>query len=286
MKAILLAAGSGTRMRPFTSYISKHLMPIAEKPMIYYSLSTLLLAGYREINIIVNNDDLSVYQTLLGDGSRLGISLSYTVQSNANGIAEAFLLSERFIGDSNVALILGDNVFFGPSLTDHLDSATQQLIGAKIMVYQTNRPSDFGIAELNQFNNVISIEEKPIFPKSNWAVTGLYFYDNSVIKRARDVKPSKRGELEITDINQSYLTDGQLSVEKLGRGFSWIDAGTHANLRAIDNTIYTIETNQGYKIGCLEEIALRNGWITGQEVEACIPIYGKTDYAEYLRKLL
>ncbi len=286
MKGIILAGGSGTRLYPVTKNISKQLLPIYDKPMIYYPLSILMLAGIRDILIISTPKDLSKFIELFGDGKQFGINLSYKEQSNPNGIAEAFIIGEDFIKSDNVALILGDNIFYGHGLVPKLKNCINKKTGATIFGYQVKDPHRFGVVEFDKNLNVISIEEKPIKPKSNFAVTGLYFYDNSVVKFAKTLKPSNRGELEITDINNLYLKDNNLTVELLGRGFAWLDTGTHDSLLEASQFVQTIEHRQGYKVACIEEIAYNNKWIDeNMLIELAKPLL-KTDYGKYLMDLL
>lgn len=286
MKGIILAGGTGTRLYPTTKAISKHLLPIYNKPMIYYPLSTLMLAGIRDILIITNPDDKSLYKDLLGDGSQLGISLKYEIQDSPKGLADAFIIGESFIGKSNVSLILGDNIFYGQNFSPKLESAVNNIKGATIFAYQVQDPSSFGVVEINKKNNAISIEEKPQIPKSNYAVTGLYFYDNSVIKKAKTVKPSSRGEIEITSINNAYLDENSVNVEILGRGFTWLDTGTHEALMEASEFVYITEKRQGYFIAGLEEIAYSKNWITKKELKSAIKVIGQNNYTDYLKRIL
>lgn len=285
MKGIVLAGGSGTRLYPITKGISKQLLPIYDKPMIYYSLSTLMLAGIREILLITTPHDLSNFKKLLGDGSDFGIKLSYAEQPSPDGLAQAFIIGEKFIGKDSVCLILGDNIFYGHGLSDMLKSATSRKDGATIFAYHVTDPERYGIVEFDKNGRAISIKEKPKNPKSNYAVTGIYFYDNRVIQIAKNIKPSSRGELEITDINNLYLQLDNLNVEIMGRGFSWLDMGTHESLIAAGNFIQAIELSQGLKIGCLEEIAFKNSWLTRDQLKKKIKMLSKTVYGQYLIRI-
>ncbi len=286
MKGIILAGGSGTRLYPITKSISKQLLPIYDKPMIYYPLSVLMLAGIRKILIITTQEDIKCFKELLGDGSDWGLSLEYKVQSSPNGLAEAFILGEDFIGNDNVCLILGDNIFYGQGFTNILKNAASLKEGAIIFGYQVRDPERFGVVEFGKNNKVISIEEKPKQPKSNFAITGLYFYDNSVVKIAKQVKPSKRGELEITSVNEAYLIQNKLKVELLGRGFAWLDTGTYDSLLEAGKFVQTIEYRQGYKIACLEEIAYNNGWINKEKVLEAGKTFSKNSYGDYCKELV
>jgi glucose-1-phosphate thymidylyltransferase len=286
VKGLILAGGSGTRLYPATEVISKQLLPIFDKPMIYYSLSVLFLAGIREILIITTPQDMHQYKQLLKDGSQWGVRFSYMEQPSPDGLAQAFILGEKFIGNSNVALILGDNVFYGQGFRPLLQKAIEKKSGATVFGYQVNDPERFGVVEFDTEQNAISIEEKPQQPKSNFAVTGLYFYDNQVIDIAKSVKPSARGELEITSINEEYLKRGQLSVELLRRGFAWLDTGTHDSLLDASTFVQTIERRQGFKIACLEEIAYGNDWITDKDVQIIGESMCKNGYGQYLLNLL
>lgn len=286
MKGIVLAGGSGTRLHPITRGISKQLLPVYDKPMIYYPISVLMLADIRDILIITTPEDLSSYKRLLGDGKEFGIKLSYVIQDNPNGLAEAFILGEDFIGGDNVALILGDNIFYGQGFSPSLHKARSKMSGATIFGYPVKDPSRYGVVEFDADMQAISIEEKPQKPKSNMAVTGLYFYDNSVIEISKKIKPSDRGELEITSINNEYLKKGALNVEVLGRGFAWLDTGTHESLLEASHFVQTIELRQGYKIACLEEIAFTKGWLSLKELEQAAKKMKKNGYGSYLHDLV
>jgi glucose-1-phosphate thymidylyltransferase len=284
-KGIVLAGGSGTRLHPITKGVSKQLLPVYDKPMIYYPISVLMLAGIKELLVISTPEDIPCYQRLLGDGSDFGIEIEYAIQPKPSGLAQAFLIGKEFIGDSNVALILGDNIFYGQNFTANLKAATSKANGATIFGYHVKDPERFGVVDFDDSNKVISILEKPSKPKSNYAVTGLYFYDNDVIKIANTIKPSARGELEITDINNIYLNMGDLAVELLGRGFAWLDTGTHDSLIEAGQFVQTIEHRQGLKVACLEEIAFHQGWISKDQLLKQAEALEKTSYGEYLYKV-
>ena len=286
MKGIVLAGGSGTRLYPITKAVSKQLLPLYDKPMIYYPISVLMLAGIKEILIISTPRDLPMYKDLLGDGSNLGMKFSYEVQENPNGLAEAFIIGEEFIGDDNVALILGDNIFHGHRFSEILERATNLEKGATIFGYYTNNPEAFGVVEFDDEWNVLSIEEKPENPKSNYIVPGLYFYDNDVIEIAKNVKPSQRGEVEITSVNEEYLKRGNLKVELLGRGMAWLDTGTHDGLLEAANFIETVQKRQGLYIACLEEIAYYKNYISKEQLLKTANELKKTDYGQYLFNLV
>lgn len=282
MKGIILAGGSGTRLYPLTRSISKQILPIYDKPMIYYPMSVLMLAGIKDILIITTSRDISVFRDLFGDGNSLGMNIEYRVQENPNGIVEAFLIGKKFIGNSSVSLILGDNIFFGQSFTILLKRLSELKKGAEIFGYSVKDPTAYGVVEFDKDMNVISIEEKPETPKSKYAIPGLYFYDNTVVEKARKVKPSLRGELEITDLNRMYLEEKTLKVNLLGRGFAWLDTGTHKNLLQASNFIETIQERQGNYVACIEEIAYRNGWIDKEQLLKLAQPLLKTDYGKYL----
>ena len=286
MKGIILAGGSGTRLYPLTKVTSKQLLPVYDKPMIYYPLSVLMNAGIREILIISTPDDTPRFKELLGDGHQFGIELSYAVQPSPDGLAQAFIIGEEFIGNDNVAMILGDNIFAGHGLNKRLRNAANKREGATVFGYYVDDPERFGIVEFDSNGNAISIEEKPEHPKSNYCVTGLYFYDNKVVEYAKSLKPSKRGELEITDLNRIYLENGELQVELLGQGFTWLDTGTHASLVDATNFVYTVETHQHRKIACLEEIAYLNHWITKDQLMEIYEVYKKNQYGAYLKDVM
>lgn len=285
MKGIILAGGSGTRLYPLTMVTSKQLLPIYDKPMIYYPLSTLMLAGIKDILIISTPDDTPRFANLLGDGSQFGISLQYTVQPHPDGLAQAFILGESFIGSDSVAMILGDNIYYGNGIRKLLNRASNKESGATVFGYHVQDPERFGVVEFNDEGKVLSVEEKPTKPKSNYAITGLYFYDNRVLQIAKEVMPSSRGELEITSINEEYLKLGELDVELLGRGFTWLDTGTHQSLVDATNFVRTIEEHQGVKIAAPEEIAYINGWITKEQLWECGQKLSKTGYGQYLMKV-
>lgn len=286
MKGIILAGGTGTRLHPSTISVSKQLMPVFDKPMIYYPLSVLMLAGIKEVLVITTPHDQSLFQQLLLDGSQLGIKIEYAVQPKPEGLAQAFIIGEKFIGNDTVCLILGDNIFFGEGFTGRLEEFIKLKDGATIFGYHVNDPERYGVAEIDKANKVLSIEEKPLKPKSNYAVTGLYMYDNDVIKIAKEIKPSARGELEITTVNQVYLSRNKLKLEILGRGFSWLDTGTHQSLLEASNLVATIEHRQGLKIACLEEIAYSKGYITKDQILALAEPLSKNTYGQYLIELV
>lgn len=286
MKGIVLAGGSGTRLSPLTRGVSKQLLPIYDKPMVFYPLSTLMLAGIKDILVITTPEDNDGFKRLLGDGSGFGINLEYAIQPSPDGLAQAFIIGEDFIGDDSVCLVLGDNIFYGQSFSQTLKSAASRKTGATIFGYQVKDPERFGVVEFDDDMKAVSIEEKPTRPKSNYAVTGLYFYDNRVVNFAKEVRPSARGELEITSINDMYLKDASLNVEVLGRGFAWLDTGTHKSLHEASSFVQTIENVQGLKVACLEEIAWRQGWLTSSDLEALATPMLKNDYGRYLMSLV
>ncbi|WP_105902600.1 glucose-1-phosphate thymidylyltransferase RfbA [Vibrio gangliei] len=289
MKGIVLAGGSGTRLYPITMGVSKQLLPVYDKPMIYYPISILMLAGIREILVITTPEDKSSFERLLGDGSQFGIKLEYAIQPSPDGLAQAFIIGEDFIGDDNVCLVLGDNIFWGQSLSPKLKHAVENAEsghGATVFGYQVKDPERFGVVEFDEQHRAISIEEKPTNPKSHYAVTGLYFYDSRVVELAKQVKPSERGELEITTLNEMYLKQGKLNVEMLGRGYAWLDTGTHESLLEAAQFVETIEKRQGYKIACLEEIAFNQGWLSRASLEERAKLMAKNSYGQYLSELL
>jgi glucose-1-phosphate thymidylyltransferase len=288
MKGIVLAGGSGSRLHPLTEVISKQLLPVHDKPMIYYPISTLMLAGINEILIISTPEDLPLFEKLLGDGSRFGVKFFYEVQPSPDGLAQAFIIGEKFIGDDDVCLVLGDNIFYGQGFTPTLEKARKAVENDQSSVvfgYRVSDPERYGVAEFDDEGRVLSLEEKPVKPKSDYAVVGLYFYPNSVVKKAHEVKPSARGELEITTLNEAFLLEGNLTIEKLGRGFAWLDTGTHESLTEATQFIHAIEKRQGMKVACLEEIALENNWLTQDEILGYIGDK-KSDYYGYIKSLV
>ncbi|MEZ8929127.1 MULTISPECIES: glucose-1-phosphate thymidylyltransferase RfbA [unclassified Vibrio] len=286
MKGIVLAGGSGTRLYPLTRGVSKQLLPIYDKPMVFYPISTLMLAGIKDILIITAPEDNAGFKRLLGDGSDFGINLEYAIQPSPDGLAQAFIIGEDFIGDDSVCLVLGDNIFYGQSFSDTLKNAASRESGATVFGYQVKDPERFGVVEFDSEMKAVSIEEKPEVPKSNYAVTGLYFYDNRVVEMAKQVQPSHRGELEITTLNEMYLNDGSLKVELLGRGFAWLDTGTHESLHEASSFVQTIENVQGLKVACLEEISWRNSWLSDEQVLTLAKPMMKNEYGQYLTRLV
>jgi glucose-1-phosphate thymidylyltransferase len=284
-KGIVLAGGSGTRLHPITKGVSKQLLPIYDKPMIYYPISVLMLAGIRDVLVISTPEDIESYKSLLGDGSNFGLMIEYGVQPSPDGLAQAFIIGEDFIGESNISLVLGDNIFYGQHFSNNLKAASVKKNGATVFGYHVKDPENFGVIEFDNMGQVISIEEKPPFPKSNYAVTGLYFYDNDVVQIAKSIKPSSRGELEITDINKAYQARGDLNVELLGRGFAWLDTGTHDSLMEASQFVQTVEQRQGLKVACLEEIAFHNGWLSKESLFTQAEALKKTNYGKYLLKV-
>lgn len=286
MKGIILAGGSGSRLYPITQGISKQLLPIYDKPMIYYPLSVLMLSEIKEVLIISNPEYIDLFKSLLGDGSKLGMKFEYKIQEKPRGLSDAFIVGEEFIGNEDVCLILGDNVFYGQGFVPKLKKASNSKSGATIFGYYVNNPTEFGVVEFNDDGKVISLEEKPENPKSNYAIPGLYYYDNSVIERAKNLKPSIRGELEITDLNREYLNEGNLNVELLGRGFAWLDTGTYDGLANASDFVRTIQKRTGLYVACIEEIAYKNGWISKEEFKAIGHKYEKTEYGQYILSLI
>lgn len=286
MKGIILAGGSGTRLYPLTKSISKQIIPIYDKPMIYYPLSVLMLANIKDILIISTPRDISLFESLLGSGKQLGINLKYKIQEKPNGLAEAFLIGEEFIGNDNVALILGDNIFYGSGFTGLLEEVSTLKEGAVIFGYPVKDPKAYGVVEFDETGKAISLEEKPSMPKSNYAIPGLYFYDNTVIEKAKNVKPSARGEIEITSVNEMYLSEGKLNVKNLGRGTAWLDTGTHEALLEAANFVQTVQKRQGFYIACIEEIAYQKGWIGEEKVRELVKVMMKTEYGKYLIELV
>ncbi|WP_096170196.1 glucose-1-phosphate thymidylyltransferase RfbA [Enterobacter hormaechei] len=286
MKGIILAGGSGTRLYPITMGVSKQLLPVYDKPMIYYPLSVLMLAGIKDILIITTPDDQPAFIRLLGDGRQFGINIEYAIQPSPDGLAQAFIIGDNFIGNDSVCLVLGDNIFFGQGFTPKLKTAANRNKGATVFGYQVMNPESFGVVEFDKNYTALSIEEKPVAPRSNWAVTGLYFYDNEVVDIAKHIKPSPRGELEITTVNQVYLENNMLTVELLGRGFAWLDTGTHDSLIEAGSVVEKVQKRQGMMIACLEEIAWRNGWLSDQDLYSRAGLFVKTNYGAYLLKLI
>ncbi|MGL4654252.1 glucose-1-phosphate thymidylyltransferase RfbA [Cetobacterium sp.] len=286
MKGIILAGGSGTRLYPVTKAISKQIVPIYDKPLVYYPLSVLMLAGIKDILIISTPRDIGTFEELLGSGKDLGLKIEYAIQDAPNGLAEAFIIGENFIGNDSCALVLGDNMFYGHGLTGIVKEAAKRETGATIFGYYVNNPKSFGVVEFDENGKAISLEEKPENPKSNFAIPGLYFYDNTVVEKAKKVKPSHRGELEITTLNEMYLNEGTLNVLSLGRGMAWLDTGTHDGLLEASNFVKTIQSRQGVMVACLEEIAYKNGWITAEKVESLAKPLLKSHYGEYLMDLI